>query len=62
MNRYIITEYSNGKDGERMNETPEQQLLDMAAREEDPKLRELLVATVARKMVTDIFRQAGESG
>jgi hypothetical protein len=45
-----------------MNETPEQQLLDMAAREEDPKLRELLVATVARKMVTDIFRQKEEQG
>ena len=38
-------------------ESPEQQLLDMAAREEDPQLRELLIATVARKMVSDIFKE-----
>jgi hypothetical protein len=44
-----------------MSDSPEQQLLDMAAREEDLKLRELLVATMARKLVADIFRQkAGE--
>ena len=38
-------------------DSPEQQLLDMAAREEDPKLRELLIATVARKIVADIFKE-----
>jgi hypothetical protein len=43
------------------DETPEQQLLDMAAREEEPKLRELLIATVARKVVADIVRQ-GKDG
>ena len=43
--------------GDNMKEkSPEQQLLDMAEREEDPKLRELLIATTARKVVADIFK------
>lgn len=38
-------------------DSPEQQLLDMAMREEDPKLRELLMATVAMKLARDCFKE-----
>jgi hypothetical protein len=40
-----------------MTDTPEQQLIDMAKQETDPKLKELLLATACVKMVRDSWKE-----